>query len=187
MPQLTQPQPAGAWQGGGWRLCPDLKYTMADTGLVWDVAHMILPCCVQWQVPSHDTHHMWSHVRGTICKDYYSPYPPCACYFSNTAWIISLKSGHAHRGRGACTAWLFADGSPNDANRPTPSNPPVYPLVKMWLEPLRHTTFLPAPPRHTTFLPVAVQPGLAEYRLPITESPSRVSLPTSVGTRGSVV
>ena len=27
-------------------------------------------------------------------------------------YSLDHKSGHAHRGRGACTAWLFADGSP---------------------------------------------------------------------------
>ena len=56
---------------------------------------------------------------------------------------------------------------------PSPSNPPVYPLVKMWLEPLWHTTFLPH--RHTTFLPV--QPG----RVPITVSPPQIPPPPPSG------
>ena len=62
---------------------------------------------------------------------------------------------------------------PIDANRPFPSTPPVYPLVKMWLEPLWHTTFLPH--RHTTFLPV--QPG----RVPITVSPPQIPPPPPSG------
>ena len=88
-------------------------------------------------------------------------------------YSLDHKSGHAHRGRGARTAWLFADGLPNDANRPSPSTPPVYPLVKMWLEPLWHTTFLPH--RHTTFLPV--QPG----RVPIIVSPPQIPPPPPSG------
>ena len=81
------------------------------------------------------------------------PLPLCACYFSNTAWIISQAMLTEGGERAPLGSLLMA--SPDDANRPSPSAPPVYPLVKMWLEPLRHTTFLL--PRHTTFLPV--QPG----------------------------
>ena len=57
-----------------------------------------------------------------------SPYPPCACYFSNTAWIISqamLTGGGEHASPGSL---LMAP--PPDANRPFPSTPPVYPWLR---------------------------------------------------------
>ena len=100
-----------------------------------------------------------------------SPHPPCACYFSNTAWIISQAMHTEDGGRAPPGPLLMAP--PIDANRPFPSTPPVYPLVKMWLEPLWHTTFLPH--RHTTFLPV--QPG----RVPITVSPPQIPPPPPSG------
>ena len=42
--------------------------------------------------------------------------------------------------RTACGSLLMA--LPTDANRPFPSTPPCVSMVKTWLEPLRHTTFL---------------------------------------------
>ena len=58
-----------------------------------------------------------------------SPYPPCACYFSNTAWIISQAMLTEGGERAPLGSLLMA--SPDDANRPSPSAPPVYPSVKM--------------------------------------------------------
>ena len=78
-------------------------------------------------------------------------------------YSLDHKSGHAHRGRGTCTAWLFADGSATRRKPALSFHPPCVSMVKMWLEPLRHATFLPL--WHTTFLPV--QPG----GVPITVSP----------------
>ena len=100
-----------------------------------------------------------------------SPHLPCACYFSSTAWIISQAMPTEDGERAPPGPLLMAP--PIDANRPFPSTPPVYPLVKMWLEPLWHTTFLPH--RHTTFLPV--QPG----RVPITVSPPQIPPPPPSG------
>ena len=78
-------------------------------------------------------------------------------------YSLDHKSGHAHRGRGACIAWLFADGSATRRKPALSFHPPCVSMVKTWLEPLRHATFLPL--RHTTFLPV--QPG----GVPVTVSP----------------
>ena len=131
------------------------------------------------------------------------------CYFSNTglqpgAWTISQAmptegAGSAHRLR----AWLFADGLPNDAYMQLQTGPLLPPpLCIHWfrcglnLYPLRHTTGR-LPPRHTTFLPVQATAWLSTDRRK--RNPNRLltrhsllsafstSLPTSVGTRGSVV
>ena len=104
-----------------------------------------------YDVTNYEPSLNWYLFSPPACQ--VSPFPPCACYFSNTAWIISQAMPTEGGERAPPGSSLMAP--PDDANRPSPSAPPVYPLVKMWLEPLRHTTFLL--PRHTTFLPV--QPG----------------------------
>ena len=40
-----------------------------------------------------------------------SPYPPCACYFSNTAWIISQAMPTVHRGARAGSVHRLGPGS----------------------------------------------------------------------------
>ena len=40
-------------------------------------------------------------------------------------YSLDHKSGHAHRGRGTCTAWLFADGSATRRKPALPFHPPL--------------------------------------------------------------
>ena len=83
---------------------------------------------------AHDTHDRaepreGDHVVDTPRSTHdMPPYPPCACYFSNTAWIISQAmptGGGEHAPPGSL---LMAP--PPDANRPFPSTPPVYPWLR---------------------------------------------------------
>ena len=61
------------------------------------------------------------------------PCPSCACYFSNTAWIISQAMLVEGRWRAPPGSLLMA--SPTDANRPFPFTPPVYPRLRCGLNP----------------------------------------------------
>ena len=69
-----------------------------------------------------------------------------------------------------------ADGSATRRKPALSFHPPCVSMVKMWLEPLRHATFLPL--WHTTFLPV--QPG----GVPITVSPLLTSPLLRLGSVG---
>ena len=59
------------------------------------------------------------------------PCPSCACYFSNTAWIISQAMLVEGRWRALPGSLLMA--SPTDANQPFPFIPPVHPRLRSGL------------------------------------------------------
>ena len=105
-----------------------------------------------------------------------SPYPPCACYFSNTAWIISQAMLTEGGERAPPGSLLMA--------RQTMQTGPLLPtpLCIHWLRcglNLYGTQRFYPPGTRRFYLY-----SQAEYR-----SPNRLleSLPTTVGTRGSVV
>ena len=96
------------------------------------------------------------------------------------------KSGHAHRGRGACTAWLFADGAAKRCNPAFPFQSPCVSMVKTWLEPLWHATDVSTPPAPRRFyLDSLADTWLSKYRSP--NSPFRIPPLLRLGSVGVLI